>query len=113
MTDQPAEQTTNDITSDDKLWSLLGYILSPIVPIIVLLLEDKKSRPFIRYHNMQALVLGVVNIILSLILGWTLVLACVPFLIWVVMVYWGIQAYQGQWVKIPVLTDFVMNQGWA
>jgi uncharacterized membrane protein len=107
------EQMTSDVTSDDKLWALLGYILSPIVPIIVLLMEEKKSRPFIKYHNMQALVLGVVNVLLSILLAWTLVLACVPFVVWVVMIYWGIQAYQGQWVKIPVVTDFVKNQGWA
>ena len=109
MTDQP----TTDVTSEDKLWALLGYVLSPIVPVIVLLLEDKKNRPFIRYHNMPALVVGVANVVLSLLLAWTLVLACVPFIVWVALVYWGIQAYQGQWVKIPVVTDFVKNQGWV
>jgi len=113
MTDQPTTDVTTDVTSDDKLWALLGYVLSPIVPVIVLLLEDKKNRPFIRYHNMQALVVGVANVVLSLLLAWTLVLACVPFIVWVALVYWGIQAYQGQWVKIPVVTDFVKNQGWV
>ena len=33
-----------EITSDDKLWALLAYIFSPLVPIIILLMEDKKSR---------------------------------------------------------------------
>ena len=113
MTGQPTTDVTTDVTSDDKLWALLGYVLSPIVPVIVLLLEDKKNRPFIRYHNMQALVVGVANVVLSLLLAWTLVLACVPFIVWVALVYWGIQAYQGQWVKIPVVTDFVKNQGWV
>jgi uncharacterized protein len=113
MAEQVPSTDTTDITSDDKLWSLLGYILSPIVPIIVLLLEDKKKRPFIRYHNVQALVLGVVIVLLSVLLGWTVFLACVPFIVWVVMVYWGIQAYRGTWVVIPVVTNFVKNQGWA
>lgn len=45
---------TQEITSDDKLWALLSYILTPLVPIIVLLLEDKKNRPFIKVHAMQA-----------------------------------------------------------
>ena len=102
-----------DITSDDKLWALLGYIFSPIVPIIVLLLEDKKNRPFVRYHNVQALAMGVIIVVLSILLAWTFVLACVPFIVWVVMVYWGIQAYKGTWVVIPVVTNFVKNQGWA
>lgn len=106
-------ETPTDVTTDDKLWALLAYVLTPVVPIIILLMEDKKNRPFIRYHNMQALVMGVVNILLSLLLAWTLVLACVPFFVWVVLVYWGIQAYQGQWVVIPVVTDFIKNQGWV
>jgi uncharacterized membrane protein len=107
------DQMSTDITSDDKLWALLTYVLSPIVPIIILLMEDKKNRPFIKYHNIQALVLGVINVVLSVALGWTLVLACIPLIIWLVMLYWGFQAYQGQWVKIPVVTDFVKNQGWS
>lgn len=107
------EQFSPEITSDDKLWALLAYVLSPVVPIIILLLPEKKDRPFIKYHNAQALVLGVVNLILAIVLGWTLFLSCVPFIIWVVMVYWGIKAYQGEYVVIPVVTNFVKNQGWA
>lgn len=107
------EQITPEITSDDKLWALLAYVLSPVVPIIILLLQEKKDRPFIRYHNAQALVLGIVNLILAIVLGWTVFLSCVPFIIWVVMVYWGIKAYQGEYVVIPVVTNFVKNQGWA
>lgn len=107
------EQITPEITSDDKLWALLAYVLSPVVPIIILLLQEKKDRPFIKYHNAQALVLGIVNLILAIVLGWTVFLSCVPFIIWVVMVYWGIKAYQGEYVVIPVVTNFVKNQGWA
>ena len=106
-------QPLMDVTSDDKLWALLAYVLTPIVPIIILLMEDKKNRPFLRAHNAQALVVGVINIILSVVLGWTVVLACVPFIIWLVCIYWGIQAYGGKTVNIPVVTNFVKNQGWA
>jgi uncharacterized membrane protein len=110
MSDQPV---FTDISSDDKLWSLLAYIFSPLVPIIILLLEDKKNRPFIKYNNMQALVLGIINIILAVVLGWTVFLSCVPFIVWLAMVFWGIQSYQGKTVVIPVVTNFVRNQGWA
>jgi len=106
-------QATGDVTSDDKLWSLLAYVLTPIVPIIIFLMEDKKSRPFIRAHNAQALVVGVINLIIGVFLSWTLILACVPLLIWLVCIYWGIQAYGGKYVEIPVVTNFVKNQGWA
>ncbi len=114
MSEQP--ETTDfapEITSDDKLWALLTYVLSPLIPIIILFLEDKKERPFIKAHNSQALVLGCVNLVLGIILSFTVILACVPFLVWIYMVYLGIQAYQGQYVTIPVITDFVKNQGWV
>jgi uncharacterized membrane protein len=104
---------SDEITSDDKLWVLLAYILSPLVPIIILLVEGKKNRPFIRAHNAQALVMGVVEILLSILLSWTVVLACLPLVIWFVMIYWGIQGFQGKYVNIPVVTNFVKNQGWA
>ena len=102
-----------DITSDDKLWVLLTYVLSPLVPIIILFLEDKKSRPFIKAHNAQALILGIINVILGFVVGWTVVLSCVPLLLWIYMVYLGIQGYQGKYVNIPVISDFAKNQGWS
>ncbi len=104
-----------DVTSDDKLWALLAYVLTPIVPIIILLMEDKKDRPFIRAHNAQALVWGLFNAIVGTILT-TILFFCLGLpsvLIWLVGVYWGWQAYQGQYVTIPVITDFVKQQGWA
>jgi uncharacterized membrane protein len=103
----------SEITSDDKLWALLAYILTPIVPIIIMLMEDKKNRPFIKAHNAQALVLGVISLLIGILLGWTIILACVPLLIFVYCIYLGIQAYNGKYVEIPVITNFVKNQGWA
>jgi uncharacterized membrane protein len=108
-----AGQTAPEATSDDKLWSLLTYVFTPLVPIIILLIEDKKNRPFIKAHNAQALVVGVINIILAVVLGWTLVLSCVPIIVWIYCVYLGIQAYGGKYNEIPVITNFCKGQGWA
>jgi uncharacterized protein len=109
MENQPME-----VTSDDKLWVLLAYIISPIVPIVLMLMEDKKNRPFIRAHNAQALILGVIEVALYVGLGWAFGIGlCLGGLLWFVMIYWGIQGYQGKYVTIPVITDFVKNQGWA
>jgi len=102
MTEQPVSP---EITSDDKLWALLAYIFSPLVPIILMLMEDKKNRPFIKAHNAQALALGIITIVTS----WF----CVGILVWIYQIYCGFQAYQGQTVTIPVISDFVKNQGWA
>jgi uncharacterized membrane protein len=106
-------QAGPEVTSDDKLWTLLTYVLSPLVPVIILLIEDKKNRPFIKAHNAQALVLGLINVVLGVVLGWTLVLSCVPLLVWFYLVYLGIQAYGGKYVEIPVITNFCKGQGWA
>ncbi|MDW8326006.1 MAG: hypothetical protein RMK99_05525 [Anaerolineales bacterium] len=114
MTDRPMMgDVSSSITGDDKLWSLLAYILSPIVPIIILLLEDKKNRPFIRSHNAQALILGIIAIINALVLSWALIGCCTGLLLFGYQVYLGVQAYQGRTVTIPIITDFVKNQGWA
>ncbi len=113
MTNKPAADT--GITSDDKLWALLAYVLSPIVPIIILLMADKKDRPFIRAHNAQALAWGVFNLVGGTILSAVLIFCfgAPSLIIWAVGVYWGIKAYQGEYVTIPVLTNFVKGQGWA
>jgi len=92
---------------------LLAYLLTPIVPIIILLLEDKKDRPFIKAHNVQALVWGLVYGILSSVLSVILIGCFVGIAGLVLSIIWGIKGYNGEYVTIPVITDFVKKQGWA
>ncbi len=94
-----------EITQDDKLWSLLSYIFCPLIGIIVLLIEDKKNRPFIKYNAIVSIILGILGVILS----W----ACIGILVWFYAIYLGIKSYQGELVQVPVISDFVRNQGWA
>jgi uncharacterized membrane protein len=109
MSDQPVEPM--DITSDDKLWAMLAYIFSPIIPIILLVWNEKKDRPFIKAHNIQALIMGVVIwIVASVVATFTCGLG---YFLWFVMFYWAFKAYQGNLVNIPVITDFCKKQGWA
>jgi len=100
------------ITDDDKLWALLSWIFSPIVPIIVLLLEDKKVRPFIKYNAIQALVVSVVGYAISAILSAVVVGCFTGLALLVYVIYLAIQSYQGNWITVPVVTDFCVNQGW-
>jgi len=104
-------QPNPDVSSDDRLWAALAYVFSPLIPIVLLLLEDKKNRPFIRAHNAQALAVGIILAILVPIIA-GLTLGC-GALIWLIMLYWAYKAYKGEYVQIPVITDFVKNQGWA
>jgi uncharacterized membrane protein len=112
MTDQFENQ---EVTSDDKLWALLAYLFTPLVPVVILLLEDKKNRPYLKAHNIQALVFGIVYwIVGSLIAVVTFGIgSCLIPVLWILALYWGIQAYQGKYVTIPVITNFVKKQGWV
>lgn len=101
----------NDINDQDKLMSALAYPIG-LVAIIILLVEDMKKRPFQKYHAVQALAVNVVIVVLSIVLGWTVILACVPLLLWLVTLYWAFKAYQGEYFEIPGLTNFLKGQGW-
>ncbi|MGI6250039.1 MAG: DUF4870 domain-containing protein [Anaerolineaceae bacterium] len=102
------------ITSDDKLWAMLSYILTPIVPAILLLLDEKKKRPFIRAHAPQALAFGIVYGILAALLAPLFLIGCLVGLAgFVLAIIWGIKANKGEYITIPFLTDFIKQQGWA
>ncbi len=100
-----------ETTSDDKLWGALSWvpIIGPIVAIVVLLMEDKKNRPFMKYHAVNSLAVAVVIAVTSLV-GIGLCLGAIAFF---VQLYWAYQAYQGQMFEIPLITDFVKKQGWV
>ena len=95
-----------DVTSDDKLWAALGYVI-PLIAIVVLFMEDKKSRPYIKFNAVQSIVVSVVLSILA-----TVTFGCGGIL-FLALFWWAYQAYQGQDVKIPMISDFIRNQGWA
>ena len=105
-------QSSTDITSDDKLWSALGYPIF-IIAIIVLLMEDKKKRPFIKFHAVQALALNVVVWVVATILAITVVGAiCAPVL-WLLLIWPAVLAYQGKYFDVPVITNFIRGQHWV
>ena len=104
MSEEIKIEDANDITSDDKLWALLSYIFG-IVAVIVLLIEDKKNRPFLRYHAVNALMLWVLIFLTSF-------LVCPWFFVWIYAIILGVKAYGGEWVEVPGLTNFAKKQGW-
>ena len=111
MTEQQPTPTPVDVTSDDKLWAALSYVFSPLIPIIILLMEEKKNRPFLRFHAIQSLAVGIVlGIIVTIIVVPTFGCGSV---IWLLMLYWAYKAYQGEMMEIPVVTNFIKNQGWV
>lgn len=119
--EQPMPAMDMGITADDKLWALLSYLLWPLGSILVAVMEDKKARPYIKYHAIQATGLGVAVWVLSMILA--CVLGAITFFIGglgaccgvapvLAMFYYAYLAYQGDYFEIPYVTDFMVKQGW-
>jgi uncharacterized membrane protein len=104
---------TVEVTSNDKLWAALGY---PIVlcDIILLLLTDKGNRPFIKYHAIQSITVNVIFFIVACALvTFSRGIAVIGVvLLWLLLFYWALLAYQGKKFAIPVVADFIKNQGW-
>ncbi|HID64355.1 MAG TPA: hypothetical protein EYP49_16685 [Anaerolineae bacterium] len=106
MAEEMGAMPAGEVTDDDKLWALLSYIFCPLIGIIALLIEDKKNRPFIKYNAWVSIILGIIYFILIWACG-------IGILVWFYALYLGIKSYGGEWVEVPVISDFVRNQGWA
>lgn len=103
MTEQPPV----DITQDDKLIAALCYVFSPLVPIIVMFLDDKKERPFIKAHLMQSLIAGIAIFILTMVLTVIPFVGCISPFLWLIMLYYAYKAFQGEVFEIPVISGFI------
>lgn len=103
-----------DITSDDKLWAAIGYLL-PIFAIIALVRDDKKYRPFVRYHAVQAITFAIVLWVIILLISIATFLfgsVCSP-LVWLVTLWPAFDSYRGQYTRIPYVTNFIKKRGWV
>jgi uncharacterized membrane protein len=106
------EYIPNDnITSDDRIWAAVAYLFSPLSPIFIHLMADKRSRPFIRAHYPQAFLSGLC----LLLLGIPLALFTLGFfsIIWLVFPFWAYKAYNGENIEIPVISEYLNKNKWA
>lgn len=117
-------------TPDDRLLAAISYasqlVIPLIVPIILLVSETSKKRPFQRYHAMQSLALSIAlwvaeaalgvfaTIAAATIIGVLCLCVIVPLMIvlWLLPLYYAVLAYGGQRFTIPGLTQFLKDQGW-
>jgi len=112
----------SDITDNDKMMALLSYVIS-LIALIILLSESGKQRRFQRYHAVHALSMFVALWLVIFLVGCLVSVVTLgvgsfllPFfglLYYVPMIYYGVQAYQGKYVNVPLVTDFVRGQGWV
>ncbi|NLF65113.1 MAG: hypothetical protein GX579_11000 [Chloroflexi bacterium] len=111
MEENKSQQTDFTASDNDRLWAALAWLpISPLWPlfaVLALLLDDTKNRPFVRYHAIVSLALGIALIPISVI-----TLGC-GAIVYLVFFWWAFEAYNGRVVEIPVISDWVRQQGWA
>ncbi len=119
-----------DATNDDRVMAALAYIsqlvfpLGFVLPIILLISETSKKRPFQRYHAVQSLAVGSIIWLLALIytmswitVGWIMLLCLclllpVGIALWLLPLYYAMLAYNGKRFRIRGLTQFLEDQRW-
>jgi uncharacterized membrane protein len=126
---QPPVQTAKSSTGlDENIAALLSYVMTWLTGLIFFLIE-KDSR-LVRFHAMQALILGIIAAVASFVLWFlyfiviiianqisgvlgtlvSLLLGLVIFLLFgALLVGWilgMVKAYQGQYFKLPVIGNF-------
>ena len=119
-----------DATNDDRIMAALSWIsqlifpLGFILPVIVLISETSKKRPFQRYHAVQSLAVGLIIWTLGFIymmswitVGWIAILCLCLLLplgiaLWLLPLYYAMLAYNGKRFRIPGLTQFLQDQRW-
>lgn len=100
-------------TNDDKLWAGLAYAFSPLSPILILALEEKRQRPFIRTHALQSLLLGLFFYAIIFLSGPFLIGLCMMPFGWTILLLYAYKAYRGELFSLPVITNFLRSQDWA
>ncbi|NLS80209.1 MAG: DUF4870 domain-containing protein [Chloroflexi bacterium] len=125
-TSAPVGPTPDD---NDRLWAAAGYatqLLVPVVvPVIMLLSESNKERDFQRYHAVHALTLLAVTVLYEIVatIVYSILSAlsagCLACIMWpifllpaVAFIYYAYLAYQGEYVQVPYMTQFLRDQGW-
>lgn len=133
MEDAQADLTA---TSEDRLIALLCYwsqiLLPAVLPVIVLLSESGKRRPFQRHHAAQSLALtaACMGLIVAVFFVTAMVGAILPpvgfllglaafclspiayFMAITAYVFYGWQSNKGKRFSIPILSNFLRQKGW-
>ncbi|MCL4314737.1 MAG: hypothetical protein M1454_03325 [Candidatus Thermoplasmatota archaeon] len=97
------------MNSDDKILYIFAYLLTWLSGIIVLFLNQGKNRN-LRFHALQAFVLGVAITIISFFSIFSpfplnIFVDLFAFLLWLYGVFVGYRAYNGVNIKIPVIGE--------
>lgn len=98
---------------DNKMMMLVAYILSWVTGLIVYFTAGKEDDE-VRFHAMQAIILGIVQVVLMIIgfitiIGWILT-GPLSLLLWLYGLYVGYTAYsKGERIMIPYIGEYAVK----
>ena len=134
-TQEAVKQIATGVTVDteasenDRLMAALAYasqiVIPIIIPLIMLLSETSKNRPFQRYHAVQSLGFLVAALIYEIVAAIVFTVltvisfGCLGLILWIHFflpiipaLYYAYLAYQGKRFEIPFVTNFMRQQNW-
>ncbi|MCX6776496.1 MAG: hypothetical protein NTY73_00780 [Candidatus Micrarchaeota archaeon] len=94
------EKDTKKSTEDKGLLYVLIYFFTWLTGIIFYIIEKDNKK--VRFHALQAILLGIVMMVLS----FTLILSIVSIFLWLYGLYIGYKESKGETVRVPYLADF-------
>jgi len=114
----------NEGEKNDNIMFIVAYLVPLLTGIIVYILYGEKNKK-LKFQSVQAILLGIVLIVASIIFGVIDSLIAVSgftavyiisglfdlliFLIWLYGMYTGYKASKGEEANIPYLSDYASN----
>ena|SRR5664280_1611283 len=95
-------------SSNAKLIALLGWIFAPL-GIIAIFIDEYKNDRWVRSNVIQAAALWLCGFVLGIILSFLLIGFIVFPIVFIIQIIFGIQAYGGKDVEVPVIYGVVKN----
>ena len=105
-------------SNDSNLMGALAYIFMPLTGVVMYFV--KPDDKYVRYHSIQAIILGILLFVIGMLLG--VMSAAIPIIgfifgllaggIWffvevLIWLYCMWKAYSGEKFRIPVISDLV------
>jgi uncharacterized membrane protein len=121
-------KATSAPSDNDRLLAGLSYVsqivIPAVFPVILLVSNETKNSPFMRFHAIQSLGVLVASIVyyLAATVVYALVSAVLPLLaciLWLLFfvpavagLYCGYEAFRGKYLELPWLTQFMRDNHW-
>lgn len=85
------------VSQENRIIAFICYILTWLGGVILLVMAKEDNA--MKFYAWQAIVLGIIAVVLMFV--------CVGFLVWLYMIYGGYLIYTGKEFRAPVVGDFV------